>query len=199
MGLSKTSKWRMRLLISGIMFGLSFCIPSYGQRTRTRQKAGTIAPCTLELKDAPNIRGVRLGMPIDDFLRMFPSARERENSRHEVGAITYEVNQEENPDFANSGVELQFVWFVDKALSSIGFHYPEYEPTSIDDFVRQAAAKLGLPSVGWRNSYGNRELKCKGFNVLIGREVFRAGVGAPYLILSDNDSDGKIVAREIEI
>lgn len=199
MGLSILPKWRPLILLSGISLGLCFCLASYGQRTRTRQKAATISPCTLDLKDAPIIRGVRLGMPVDEFLKMFPSASERENSRPEVGAITYEVNQEENPNFADSGVELQFVWFVDEALSSIGFRYPEYEPTSIDDFVRQAAAKLGLPSVGWKNLYGNREIKCRGFNVLIGQEVFKAGIGDPYLILSDNASDAKIIAREKEM
>ncbi len=194
---SKPPKGRTYLLIWA--FILTLCLSSYGQRTRTRQKGGTISPCMLELNDAPKIRGARLRMPVDEFFKMFPSARERENSRPEVGARTYEVNQEENPNFANRGVQLQFVWFVDEALSSIGFHYPEYEPTSVDDFVRQAAARLRLPSVGWKNSYGNRELKCKGFNVLIGREMFRAGVGDPYLILSDNTAEAKIIAREKEI
>jgi hypothetical protein len=134
-------------------------------------------------------------MPVKEFLKVFPSASESSDSKPAVGAINYELHQEDNPNFAKSGVQVNFIWFVDDALSSIGFSYPEYEPVSIDDFVRQAAAKLALPSVGWNNSDGKSELKCQGFNVLIGRE----GVENPYLTLTDKASDAKIAAREKEL
>lgn len=192
MGLIMLLKWRTLSLISVVALGLCFCLPSYGQRPQKRQKAEITPPCTLELKDSPTIRGLRLGMPVKEFLKMFPSASESTDSKPAIGAINYELHLEEIPNFAKSGVQVNFIWFVDEALSSIGFSYPEYEPVSIDDFVRQAAAKLALPSVGWNDSAWKSELKCQGFNVLIGRE----GVENPYLTLTDSASDAKIEARE---
>lgn len=181
---------------------LFFYIASFGQRVKTRPKLNSALPCSLELKDAPTIRGLSLGMALSEFLKMFPSATENTVSRRNVGAISYDVNQEENPNFTDSDVKFNFVWFVDDKLSSLGFVYPNYEPTSITDFVRQAATKLKLPLVGWKNYDGlsnPQVLKCKDFDVMIGREMFRAGVGDPYLILSDYSGDAKIAAREKEI
>jgi hypothetical protein len=195
MGLIMRSKWRTLSLISVVALGLCFCLPGYGQRPPRRQKAEITPPCTLERKDSPIIRGLRLGMPVKEFHKMFPSASESSDSKPAVGAINYEIHQEENPNFAKSGVQVNFIWFVDEALSSIGFSYPEYEPVSIDDFVRQAAAKFALPAVGWNSSDWKSELKCQGFNVVIGRE----GEENPYLTLTDNASDAKIAAREKEL
>jgi hypothetical protein len=198
MGLMLLLKWRTLSLISVVALGLCLCLPGYGQRPPKRQKAGKAeitAPCTLELKASPTIRGLRLGMPVKEFLKMFPSASESSDSKPLVGAITYEIRQEENPNFAKSGVQVNLIWFVDEALSSIGFIYPEYDPVSIDDFVRQAAAKLALPAVGWNNSDGKSELKCQGFTVVIGRE----GEENPYLTLTDNASDAKVKAREKDL
>lgn len=173
----------------------------FSQRSRIKNKSKITPICTLELKNAPVIRGLRLGMSKLEFLKLFPSATELENSRPEVGAISYEVNQEENPNFADKSVILNFVWFVDDKLSSLGFKYPDYEPISINDFVRQAATKLDLPLNGWGNYDGlsnPKILKCKEFDVMIGWEMFRAGVGDPYLILSDYEGDKKITEREKE-
>ena len=195
MGLIMRLKWRTLSLITAVALGLCFCLPGYAQRPPRRQKAEITQPCTLELKDSPTIRGLRLGMPVKEFLKMFPSASESSDSKPLVGAITYEIRQEENPNFTKSGVQVNLIWFVDEALSSIGFIYPEYDPVSIDDFVRQAAAKLALPSVGWNDSDWKSELKCQGFNVLIGRE----GVENPYLTLTDNASDAKVKAREKDL
>jgi hypothetical protein len=203
MNLRISSVKQISLLPTGALLALFFCFSAYGQqRAKPLRKPATPSSCTLELKDAPVIRSIRLGMSASEFLKMFPSATKRDNSRPEVGAVTYEIDSEENPNFAGSGVQLNFVWFVDDELSSVGFKYPEYEPSSLNDFIRQAAAKLNLPVSGWKNSDGlsnPKTLKCKDFDVMIGREEFRAGVGDPYLILSDYSGDAKIDAREKEI
>jgi hypothetical protein len=192
-----------KIRLAGVLaaLGLFICTAAYGQRASTRGpvKTEATAPCTLETKDARQIRGIRLGMPVSEFLEKFPSAKEAAHSRHKVGAIIYEFDQSENPDFADGGVEMRFVWFVDGALSSVGFYYPKYEPTSVDDFVRQASARLGLPSAGWKKAFENRELVCRGFSALVGREMFRAGVGDPFIILADTAADAKVDAREKEI
>ena len=76
---------RVSLLINALLI-LTFCVPINGQRPRARQSARAAQPCTLTLQNAPTIRGVRLGMPLDEFRQVFPAARERPNSRPEVGA-----------------------------------------------------------------------------------------------------------------
>jgi len=80
------SEKQMTFLMTGIALTLFLCLPTYAQSTKTRQKSTSVLPCALELKDAPTIRGIRLGMPVNEFLKMFPSATERDNSRPEVGA-----------------------------------------------------------------------------------------------------------------
>lgn len=203
MTLSIPSKKQSSLFIISMALSFCFCHFTYGQPTKTLPKPFT-PPCSLELKDSPTIRGIRLGMPVGEFLKMFPSATEQPYSRPEVGAITYEIDSEEEPNFAGSGVILNYVWFIDGKLSSAGFKYPEYEPVSISNFIRQAAVKLNLPSVGWRNYDGSTDpeipkvLKCKDFDVTVGQERFRGGVGVPYLSLSDYSGDAKIMAREKE-
>lgn len=199
MNAGKPLNLRTTLLLSTCILTI-FCVPVRNPHAQRRVK--TTAPCVLELKDAPTIRGLRLGMALNEFLEMFPSAKAGRNSRPEVGATSYEINQAEHPNFVDKSTKLDFVWFVDERLSSVGFKYPEFEPVSINDFVRQAAAKLGLPSIGWKNFDGlpnPKILRCRYFEVMIGRESFRAGIGDPYIILSDKVADAKIIARENEL
>jgi hypothetical protein len=187
--------WRTRILISVVAVGLCLCAPSYAQGLQKSKKPEIGPPCTVELKDSPTIRGLRLGMRVEEFRKMFPSADEGRESKPNVGAVNYEIYEDENPNFAKSGIKVNFIWFVDGALSSLGFIYPEYEPVSLEDFVRQAATKLALPAAGWRSSDWKSELKCHGFSVLVGRE----GTENPYLTLMDTVSDAKVKARENEL
>lgn len=188
------------LIVTTLLF---FSSSILAQSKKAKQKTKSFSPCTLEIKDSPKIRDVYLRMPKNKFLEMFPSAELVENlSDSEIGNLRYDVNSSENSNFADGDAEITFVWFVDDELASIGFQYPKFEPVGIKDFVRQASEKFKLPLNSWQNTDGMtnpQTLQCKEFEVMIGSEVFRAGQGNPYMILSDKVADEKIAARRKEI
>jgi hypothetical protein len=184
--MSKLSKWQKCLPISSIVLSLCFFLPTYSQTQRNRRKANNTSPCALELKTAPTIHGVKLGMTVNEFLSAFPSAREA--SKLKVGVQSYDF-------YTERGVAVDIAWFLDGNLVFVGFHYPEVYPSNMDNFTRQMAAKFGLPSVGWKNISGVREIKCKGFRVAIGRPDYPSPNGPPYLQLEDISGYGKLMAR----
>jgi hypothetical protein len=162
------------------------------------QKRQPTPPCTLTLEDSPVIRGLQLGMSFEEFNNIFPDVKpEPPNADTAVGKVGYYVR--------NRGVEFHDVYistsaFVDNKLSYLAIIYSDFEPTSPEDFVRQAVEKLSLPSTGWgRRSPGSRFLKCAEFTVYIqsGQEGFKQT--DPAIVLIDTKAEALVESRKKEL
>ncbi len=185
--MSNHSKQNLCLSISVTALALCLSLAVYAQN-RTRRETNVVSVCSIDLKDAPAIHGLKLGITVNEFLRVFPSAARTVN-RPNAGIIGYAYNTERD-------VAIDVAWFLDGTLVFVGFHYPETYPTNMDTFTKQMAARFGLPASGWRNVSGVRELKCKRFTVSIGQPDYPGPGGPPYLQLTDIAGYEKFMARD---
>ncbi len=175
-------------------------------KTKTRSKvvAKTVEPCKISIEQAPEIRGFKLGMTLNNVLIKYPQMQEDvdrlANSEIDIGnaqdgLIRIEHNVRDSvqledaaiydSDIAFDGVANVFLFFIDKKLFEVILQYSEYEPKSIKDFQLQTAETLNLPIVGWKFSkaeksgdiqYGpDAELNCVGFTVNISPAPKRGG------------------------
>jgi hypothetical protein len=152
------------------------------------------ARCTLER--APTVRGLSLGMPLGDYLKMFPRTARRglETYDPNIGQEFVGVDSTERADFA--GVRINTAAFVDGRLAFLSFAYPDFTPASTADFIRQAAARLGLPSRGWRaEGAAMRHLNCAGFIVTISTGNYGRRQEHPFLVLEDAAARAKVAER----
>lgn len=167
-------KWQICVSISSLALSLCFFLTAHGQNKKTRRKASAASQCSLSLKDAPPIHGVKLGMTISEFLGVFPSAT---RSFDRNGVIRYEDQQNEPT--------ISMADFLDGTLVTIHFDYRSSEPAKLDSFRRQTAARFGLPLAGWKSEYGTAELNCRGFRVTVMGGLTEKRLDFPYLLLDD--------------
>ena len=140
-------------------------------------------PCTLRIDRAPVVRGVKLGMSVDDLLALFPGSAEK------VGIQETLKKSKEYPNFGVFGLSLMpreyptkdrfegirtlEVQFVDGAITDfrVNYYFPPQGPSwpRLDDFITKVAAAYRLPpATDWtREQYqvAEKSLKCDGFRV----------------------------------
>ena len=118
--------------------------------------AAQTKPCTLELKDAPAIRGLRLGMPRVEAQKTFP------------GEATMVLIQKEalqkTPGF--EGVDLLSLSFISDRLAEISVLYEQITWRDSQEFASRLSETMGLPAESWIHSHLNSSgLICKEFTV----------------------------------
>jgi hypothetical protein len=154
----------------------------------------TLAQCTLDR--APVVRGLSLGMPLADYLKLFPQTARRGLASFDpqIGEEFILVDAREREDF--KGVTINTASFVDGRLAFLSFAYPDFTPASVADFTRQAAATLGLPARGWRSQgRAMRGLACKGFAVSLSTGDYGQRQEFPFLVLEDLEAKARVAER----
>jgi hypothetical protein len=137
-----------------------------------------VPKCSLTLAQSPTIRGLRLGMDVEEVLRHFPDRSVDPTVRRvlldadkQFGvakflASTYPYQSE--PRFA--GISQFFFEFLDKRLSSFSVQYEGPEWNNVDEFISKLAEFLNLPSANnWKpsNIETVKTLNCAGFEVRV--------------------------------
>ena len=131
--------------------------------------------CTLTRAQAPEIRGIRLGMTPDQISSLFPEDGNRlkisEAVRQSKKAPNYGVarfdlqaeRETPNPRFA--GVNFITIELLDERVTGfyIGYFGPEWN--SVDQFVAKLSETLRLPSASWEQAGDNARLMCDGFAI----------------------------------
>lgn len=150
---------------------------------QTRGGNLSVTPCTLKASQAPEVRGIKLGMTAEDLLALFPG------SVSEAG-ISQAVSKAPNfPSFGVVGLDIVPSRYSTKdRFAGIGYfnfvvldgRLAQYEvqyqgapngPTwrNLDDFVGKIADAFQLPAPNnWTmNAYGasSKDLQCDGFKV----------------------------------
>jgi len=156
--------------------------------------------CKLTLAQAPAIRGIRLGMSVDQVLAQIPGseadsdllarlARDYFGSRS--AAVTpgkYVTSREKF-----TGVSFIDLTLLDGRLVLFSIHYDGPEWRSNEQFVARLAEVLNLPGVGsWRASTNGLAIACDGF------EIYGQGPNGATIAMKDMKVDTDRVVRERE-
>ena len=161
--------------------------------------------CQLTLAGAPDIKGLRLGMAIEDVLALFPGTKEDAEIRSNLSGISQfgtssfvirPDRYESKEKFA--GINQITLRLLDNRISNftVGYNGPEY--SHVDKFVAKFIEGTNLPApdqweayVGMDNSL--KILKCTDFEI----RVFIGGQGGNlnYVLMKDLEAEKKLKDR----
>lgn len=162
--------------------------------SQTQTTSPPLSPCKLALAKAPAVRGVKLGMKIDEVLAMFPGSAENDGVKLSlekadgypkfgvVGMSIYPSQYSTKDRFA--GIAGFNFWFLDGRMAQYEVEYqlPPSGPkwNRVDDFIAKMAEAFQLPPVSsWasdQNDTFRRSLKCDGFQLRASNLNFRGSL-----------------------
>lgn len=179
-----------------IAFMLSL-VPTAAAQT-SNPGASAASECKLKLAQAPVIRGIRLGMTVNEVLAVFPGAEKdealRQNlSRGSFGLTGFSV------DPSKYGSKDKFVGvsgvnfgFLDGDMNSFSVEYNGPEFRNNEQFISRIVGPLNLPGIEfWKGA----ELFCEGF--WVGVRVSSGG-RSNVIYVRNLDKDANRVVRERE-
>jgi hypothetical protein len=146
---------RHNRLLPTILFALCFAAAAHAQQQPQAQV------CTLTVEQAPELRGFRLGMSLDQVKTRIPNIQVRQL---EFGLSDASAS---NLDAAlYKGVVAIGFDFLDDRLVSLHVYYESVPWKSADQFAARVSESLKLPDA-WKTSQGwSKDLKCAGFDVV---------------------------------
>lgn len=192
--------------------------------TSNQQVSQQEAPqCTLEKSQAPELRGFRLGMDLNQIQKRFSGLKVKEADEFGLRKIVLEgsktvpadkdvsdiystdralVNTTRFPEFAD--INIIVLELMDDHITSIDITYPHEPPWgTYDVFAAHIAKSLNLPDEKeWRHHQGMASVTCRGFEVWAGFRVrtvkrdppdVRAN---PFILLQDNDASRTLEDRK---
>jgi|GEM_PF-2519945 len=168
-----------RLLLSASLLLISFA--AYGQTNSPLAQ-----PCTLKIAQAPAVRGVKIGMMIDEVLPLFPGSSES-------GAVKQSLSTAEGyPNFGYAyfgldpsswgkperyaGINSYWINTFDRRIVGLSITYQQFPAgarwKNPDDLIQRFSDALHLPGpnawVSDPNGGGRRKLQCDGFEIYVG-------------------------------
>lgn len=160
-----------KVLLIAVVLGL---VSTAAAQTSNTSASGT-GECRLTLAQAPAIRGIRLGMSVDQVLAQIPGSeadsdllarvsRDHFGYRSALVAPGSYVTSKEK--FA--GTNSINLGFLDGRLASFTIRYDGPEWRSIEQFVVRLAEVLNLPGVGsWKPNNSGLAIACDGFEISV--------------------------------
>jgi len=161
-----------------------------------------IPDCKLKAAQAPALRGIRLGMNVDQALGVFPGANANEHLRDRLsnprfGVVTIMIlpGQYGSKD-KFVGVRSVDLGFLDGELNFFSFMYNGPSWDSAEQFASSVAESLKLPGIeSWRQNFGGQTLKCEGFQISVQTATENSGNTIQIKNL-DTDVDKIVHGRE---
>ena len=153
-------------------------LSAYGQ---TQTTASGVSPCTLNLAQSPAVRGVKLGMNVDDLLQLFPASTAIRSSiatadgYPHFGSVEVFINPSEYSTRDRfMGIQDFRLVLLDGRVTRYQVEYQQFPfgPTwrKVSDFVTRLAESFKLPSAtNWdedQNTPSQRRLRCDGFQIV---------------------------------
>lgn len=143
--------------------------------SQTPSGPATNAKCSLTRAQAPEIRGIRLGMSTDQLQNLFPEDKNRQRitdairvsklgEQYGVGRLDLHPEKGvDNPRLA--GVNYINVVLLDERVTSFHVAYIGPEWKNIDQFITRLSEGLRLPGSAWEIGSTSGQMKCDGFRV----------------------------------
>jgi hypothetical protein len=142
-------------------------VPTVSAQT---SNTGSSSECKLKLAQAPVIRGIRLGMTVNDVLAVFPGAEIDEEVRRGLSQVHFgSTGFWVGPSKFGSkdkfvGVRSVSFAFLDGDLNSFSVEYNGPEFRSGEQFITRIVGPLNLPGIEfWKGT----ALNCEGFAVTV--------------------------------
>jgi hypothetical protein len=160
---------------------LLIAISTYGQSDSPPQ------PCTLKLSQAPAVRGVKLGMTVDELLPLFPGSSDSLGIKNVLSAAegfprfgdtTFSISPSSwgNKEWF-AGISSYFFHTFDRRIIALTVQYDGFPSgarwKSADDLIQKFSDSLHLPGPKeWAPDPNNpynpiKKLKCDGFEVTV--------------------------------
>ncbi|MEK6333937.1 MAG: hypothetical protein AABM67_03250 [Acidobacteriota bacterium] len=184
-----------RILLATVIFALA-ALSAYSQ-TQT-PSAGTSA-CRVAVTQAPAIRGVKLGMKMDEVLALFPGSAENNDIKSAIAkaqgfpnfglASLYLIPSQYSTKDRFAGISSFRVTFVDGRLNQYEVEYesPPGGPVwrRVDDWITKLSDSFKLPPAStWaadQNLSDRKSLTCDGFQVRASNMNFRGNLSVSTL------------------
>lgn len=191
-----------------IAIGALMAVSAYGQ---AQTSPPTTPPCTLKIAQAPAVRGVKLGMTIEEVLALFPGSAENDRIKSSIAKPDDYPNFGVVAIFVNPGeysTKNRFAGIADFSFLCLDGRIVEYHVDyqelpggpiwhRVDDFIAKVADSFKLPPVtNWdrdQNLSSRKTLKCDGFQVQAS-----AGYSAGRLTVSTPDLPHKKQQERLE-
>lgn len=145
-----------------------------------------IATCNYSLATAPSVRGIRLGMRLEELFGLFPGLSEEKTVKEKIdqsklllptnypggdgyGLLRFDIKKETYSSLPRfEGVSGFYFTFFDDRLVEFTINYSGTPWDRVEDMVSRVADVLKLPSVSnWSGSNTSTNLSCSGFYVWI--------------------------------
>ena len=153
--------------------------------------------CDLRVKDAPALRGLRLGMSVSDVSSRLGGLRPQPG-RCGLSTLYLDGRQLSAAARGFEGVAFLRLIFLDDKVVYLNVGYGrEFPFKSFDEYLSTLSSSLGLPGM-WRRVAGAPDFEraqamtCEGFVVAAGR------VGSLYVELHDTEAVKTLVRRDME-
>lgn len=160
-------------------------------------KSGLPPACNLRLKDAPALRGLRLGMSVSEVSSRFGGLRPT-LGRCGLSTLSLSDRQLSSAGLGFEGVALVRLILLDDRVVYLNVGYGrEFPFKSFDEYLSTLSSSLGLAGT-WRRVAGSADFEqaqamtCEGFVVAAGR------IGNLYVELHDTEAVRTLVKRDIE-
>ena len=186
-----------------LLITLTALVNSASGQTQSEASAGRKCPMTMA--HSPTIRGLKLGMDLEEVFQQFPDRRTDPSVRQMLqwadkqfgvarfSASTYPYQSEKR--FA--GISQFDFEFLDNRLSAFGVHYEGPEWNSVDEFISRVAESLNLPNANYwtpSNPATIKTLKCEGFEIT----AMVGGPGSNSLRIRNPAAEQIVRTRQIE-
>ena len=160
--------------------------------------AGVLAqPCTLksdQLRDAPELRGFRLGMTFEQVKTRVPPVQF--GHADEIGVTKTSINPLYDPRFdktAFADIRTISFDFLDGRLTTLWIGYEgSFKWQSVPEFVDGISKTLNVPA-SWSPKRGGQQLQCDGFTIFVSLIA-----QSPSIRLSNDAADETIATRREE-
>lgn len=148
-----------------------------------------------QLPDAPELRGFRLGMTLDQIKARVPQVQY--GRPDEIGLTKTSINPLYDQRFdkaAFADIRTISFDFLDGKLTTLWIGYESsFKWQSVDDFVTGISKSLNVSGL-WSPKRGGQQLRCDGFTVYVALIA-----GSPSIRLTDDAADETIAARREEV
>ena len=160
----------------------------------SQQTAVQSTQCSLKLAQSPAVRGIKLGMTLDEVLAFFPGSREDKYIKNEISNVGSYSGIETLPRFGVvnfgvtpaqystkqrfAGIESLSFTFLDDRLAVYSVQYSRPPWPKLDEFVDKVAGAFHLPAADkWATENAFRkDLECDGFKLQAFTRDGRAGL-----------------------
>lgn len=186
-----------------LLVGLLCSLVCAAEAQTPNTHASGASECQLRLAQVPALRGIRLGMNLEQVLAQIPGAESDSDllarlSRDYFGSRSARVNPGSYATSKEkfSGIESIDLSFLDGRLISLFVRYNGPEWRSREQFAARVAEVLNLPGVGaWKSNNNALSVACDGFEISVQVHGLEAVIG-----FKDMTVDiGKVVNDRAEV